>query len=158
MERKESGGKGKEETLYLTGIPGIDNQHRELAMAGNALCERLEKGTLSEEDIILSIESFLQQLKSHFLTEQNLLVMIGFPRIEEHKEDHEKLYALFFKGLTQVKRESIPDMYNFILSSRDSLFTHMSTFDMDYADYTENLIALRKKYNLTALQARVLAE
>jgi hypothetical protein len=34
----------------------------------------------------------------------------------------------------------------------------MAVFDKDYADFTENLIKVKKKFNLTAIQARVLME
>jgi hemerythrin len=84
--------------------------------------------------------------------------MIGFPGIEAHKEDHEKLYALFSKQVTQVKRESIPEMFDLIISNRERLFNHMATFDKDYTDFTENLIKVKKKFKLNALEAQVLVE
>ena len=148
----------KANSVYSTGIPGIDKQHQDLFLMCNALCDRLENETLSVEDSVNSLEGIVKCLKSHFATEQSLLDMIGFSGIKEHKKDHEKLCTRFMKEIKALENKKHVDVHSFIIESRDILFNHVAVLDREYADFTEELISLRKKYKITALKARVLVD
>jgi hemerythrin-like metal-binding protein len=145
-------------TLYSTGISGIDNQHNEIIFMLDALHDHLGKKDLSEEDIIVSMEEILVSLESHFSTELNLLEMIDFSGTKEHKKEHKKLNDRFLRKLKDLKKNEKATAGRFIISFRNTLMDHIANCDRVYVENIENIIALRKKFKITATKARKLVD
>ena len=154
MGRKST---AKLDPKYLTGIPGIDSQHKEIVSMCNTLLKNLEKGN-SPDSAYASVEEIMRELKSHCSTEEYLLDMIGFPRAAQHKAQHKKFFAALNRKLKPLKNSECSKTGNFILTLRENLLAHISDYDKKYAVHIENLMALRKKFSITALKARALIE
>jgi len=144
---------------YATGVPGIDIQHNELFCMCNALQKSLVKMTAPLPDsVYLSVQDIMKHLKSHCFTEESLLEMIGFPKTAEHKIQHKKLFNLFRRQLRALKNKDVSEINSFVSSLRETLINHVSVSDIEFSVHIETLMALRKKFNITALKARVLTE
>jgi hemerythrin-like metal-binding protein len=74
------------------GHPVIDGQHRRLfGLANEAITTLLSKGSKSDEETLLT--QLIEQLQTHFITEETLLARAYDPRLEEHRTEHQALLA-----------------------------------------------------------------
>jgi hemerythrin-like metal-binding protein len=75
-----------------TGHPVIDGQHRRLfGLANEAIDTLLSKGPKADEETLLT--QLIEQLQTHFITEETLLARAFDPRLEEHRAEHKALLA-----------------------------------------------------------------
>lgn len=148
----------KLEPQYITGIPGIDDQHTRLIAMCNSVLDNLEKKDVSFESVSASVQEIVDELKSHFSTEESLMEMIGFPEIAGHKTQHEKLGKLFSEELKNLNKDVNAETSRSVCTMRDSELEHMAVYDIEYAIHIEKIISLRQKFNITALKARTLTK
>ena len=147
----------KKNPVFLTGIPGIDIQHDELFFMCNAQLDALGKKNPDLNAVIISLNDILVFLRSHCSTEESLLKMIDFPKVAEHKTQHRNLCSQFAKGIKELQNSEGSEISRYIRSFMNALRAHISVFDRDYKAHVDKIIALRKKFNISALKARVLA-
>ena len=148
----------KKDSFFITGIPGIDNQHDELIIMCKALQNRIEDKKTSPEFIDLSIQDIMGRFRSHYATEENLMEMIGFPAAQEHKAEHKKIFGKLAKKLKAHQENEKTDLSRFVSSFREEISEHIAVSDRKYAQHIEKLIALKKKFKITALKAQILAK
>jgi hemerythrin len=125
------------DAAYETGDPSIDSQHRELL----AIVDELE---VAEAHLLDSHEAIMQVLGrvmdfalSHFLTEEELMVQVGYPSpafeemIEQHREftSYSRIRVLEFRagGL-----ESVRPLQSFLA---EWLTVHEFGLDKLFADF-----------------------
>ena len=153
----------KQEPLFLTGIPGIDAQHKEWFLLCDSLIDSLEKGTISFDLQYSLIQDLLERMKTHFVTEDNLMEMISFPKSAEHKAAHNDFFTRLAKEADAHKSNESSGNGNsglsgFLRSLLEEIREHIAVFDKELTIHIESLMSLRKKYNITALKAQVLIE
>jgi hemerythrin len=79
-------------TVVYVGIPEIDAEHRQLISHYNALIQALDEG----DDVTafgLSFYSLVFHVREHFSNEEWLMQSLGYPAIDRHKAEHQKLLA-----------------------------------------------------------------
>jgi len=155
MRKKKS---AETESDFLTGIPGIDSQHTELVFMCDSLISRIEKENPTPDFINLSIQEIMGRFKFHFVTEENLMEMIGFPDTAKHKAEHKKIFNKLNKKLKTFKDTRKSGFTRFVRSFKESIRKHIYVYDRAYTAHIEKLMDLKKKYNITALKAQVLTE
>lgn len=70
----------------------IDDQHRRLfGLANEAIDSLLSKGHNSDEEALLM--QLIEQLQTHFITEETMLARALAPGLEEHHAEHQALLA-----------------------------------------------------------------
>ncbi len=69
----------------VSGIPGIDKQHKELVDKINELLDatRSRKG---KEEIVSIFEFLSVYVQEHFEDEERLLLKYNYPKFDEHKK------------------------------------------------------------------------
>ena len=154
--RKDKG--AEKDSHFLTGIPGIDSQHAEILFMCDALKNRIEEENPSPEFMNLSIQEIMHCFKSHTVTEENLLEMIGFPHAAKHKAEHKKIYSKLTKKNEALKKNKKVGVSRFVSSLRETIYNHVNVFDREYTIHIEKLMDLKKKYKITALKAQALTE
>lgn len=141
---------------YKIGIPGIDEQHNEIIFFCNEFLEHQEKGKTPPDFLETSLQQLSECLKAHSSTEMSLMEMIEFPGIDEHKEQNKKVYKHFSGALKAQKKGDNDEMNQCISAFRDAVLEHIAVWDTEYTAHIENLIVLKKKYNISANKAVVL--
>ena len=70
----------------------IDNQHKELFRLINAFYNGIVKqsGKEAMSKVILDLEAYII---THFSTEEEMMARSGYPKLEEHKAEHQKFIA-----------------------------------------------------------------
>jgi len=142
---------------FLTGIPGIDDQHKGIFLIIDTLLDSLKEKSLSSDSVRTTIHEILGNLKSHFSTEEKLMEMVGFSKVKEHKALHKNFLNMLAEELKNHKHADYEKIGHFVHTLRSSVFTHISIFDRDYVDFVEDLLTARKKFNITALKAQAVA-
>jgi len=81
--------------LFVTGNPLVDHQHQALFEAINGFDDALASGAGPQriDELLTFLEGYT---KEHFATEEFLMIRAGFPNLDTHKGEHERL-------LTRVK-------------------------------------------------------
>ena len=141
-----------------TGIPGIDDQHNTLFILCRDLLAALEKNKASTDSSAADLKVIIENLKTHITTEENLLVMIGFPGLEDHKSRHNKLLVQLKELQKSLKTRDVSESSRMFKDFYDDMQTHLSVYDQEYTVHIEKLLSLRKKFNISALTARILVE
>lgn len=113
-------------------IPSIDSQHKRLIKLINQLDESIEEGNAN-----IVINKTLNELtlytQAHFIYEEALFTMHGYPDSENHKLAHEKLFGKveYFK---QKIKENDEDIYSELLEFLNNwLYHHILKEDMGYS-------------------------
>ena len=121
----------------VTGNEMIDGQHRELIEKINKLLDSCENGN-DKRVAITTLDYLAEYREFHFGEEEKLQDTIGYPRIDAHKKEHDKL------------REVVKDLYNMLEEEEgpsnafveqvnknviEWLYGHIKTFDRSVAEY-----------------------
>lgn len=145
--------------IAFTGIPGIDSQHSELIFMLDAFTDNLKKDDPDADFIYNSMDGILSFMKSHFVTEEKLIEMMGFTKITDHKAQHKECIELFLKELKTLNEKDFTKakLIQFIRAFRDTAIVHFSISDGDYVNYMEKLLSGRGKRDSIVSNARAVA-
>lgn len=116
-----------------TGNFEIDSQHQLFV----GIIQRLQTAVVEEADISL-IESLLVELlkyaEFHFCSEENIMIKNNYPRLLEHKQEHERVLAELRNRLFSLKCEFIDfdQLQGFLM---DWFVGHTTKVDKKLADF-----------------------
>lgn len=98
---------------YETNIPILDEQHRSLVGTINSLYYLMNEH--SKANIIGPTLAVLEHYSdTHFLTEEYLMEVTGYPHLKEHKEEHDKFRAKIARlGVKSAKTLDPRDLLTF---------------------------------------------
>ena len=119
-----------------TGVPEIDNQHKEIFNRFDKLFAACSEGRGKEE--VLRLLLFLEDyIKEHFAAEERLQLRHAYPDYAAHKAQHSRFVADVAKLTAAFKDEgitlSLVIMTNKTLTSW--LVQHIAKVDMELARY-----------------------
>jgi len=75
---------------FTIGLPEVDHEHRELIAAINALHARPGLGS-SVAEITGALGDIHSSIAAHFALEERSMAQLGYPALDTHKADHERL-------------------------------------------------------------------
>jgi len=143
---------------FLTGIPGIDAQHKEIFAMLDGFMNSLKKDKLSNDVMRACIQEMFGILRNHFTTEESLMEMISFPKAEEHKAQHRNFVNMLTGELKILENTDNAKLSRFAQSYRHIAHTHITVFDREYVNYLEKIMmASKKKSNITSLDVQAMA-
>lgn len=119
---------------YATGIPLIDNQHRELVNLTNELYKACRGGNAAIGAAFKETMSrMVKYVSFHFSTELKLLEEIGYPDYREHKAEHTKLINDILEAAKDFDggKKFVP--FYFTSTLKDWVFGHIAVSDKKYA-------------------------
>jgi hemerythrin len=130
---------------YSTGIPLIDNQHKELF----SLTNELFKACRDRDDTLKGIfkdtmSRMVEYVRFHFGVEQELLQRINYPEYHEHKKQHDELIRDILDTVKDYGegKKFVPN--HFVRTLREWILSHIALTDKRYATY----ISIQKKNGL----------
>ena len=143
---------------HMIGIQGIDEQHKELLVLLDELLGYLGKEKSSYDCVTASLKKIMENLKSHYATEEKLMEMIGFSGLEEHKIRHEKLYRQIADAAETLEKSKNFNITDTIRIIREADLEHIASCDAEYMAHVDNLMELKQKYNITSVRAQILTK
>lgn len=78
---------------FMSGHALIDDEHRGLFDAANALIAAMTDSTLSADTVLGQLDALVAAVARHFLDEEQVLAAIHYPRLAEHQGLHARLLA-----------------------------------------------------------------
>jgi hemerythrin len=118
---------------YSVGDALLDQDHRRLMEAINALTSAVDAGALDEGGIRARIRALVQSQEEHDGREEAILAALRFPGLTEHRHTHESLEG----RLRTFAREPLDgaardDLLDFL---KDWFIQHVLVQDMHYKTY-----------------------
>ena len=138
---------------YVTGIPGIDSQHKEFFLMLDGFLNSLKSEKLSPEIVRAAIQQIFEHLRSHLFTEESLMEMVDFPKVADHKAQHRNFINLFNEEIKALKDVDNPGIIRFVRSYRHIALTHINVFDREYVEFIENIMSVKKRFSIIDLRA-----
>ncbi len=120
--------------IYETGVPVIDDQHKNLIKLINDLYEAQKKG---QGQLVIGniLDNLVDYTQKHFTAEEQLFENTAYPQIEDHKKEH----AYFTGRINEFKSDQKSG--NIILSLKtidflkDWTINHILGTDKEYTPY-----------------------
>jgi hemerythrin-like metal-binding protein len=113
---------------FETGDPGLDREHRELLRLFNRLVQAARK---PGGDPGRAFADFLQYLAAHFSAEEAWIDQSGYPRAQEHKDDHARLLQQLHeleRKFERAEQTFSPRVLNYLEAL---VFSHVQAGDAD---------------------------
>jgi len=120
---------------YEVGVPLIDNQHRRVVDYINQLHGAVENG--DRREVMDVLDQLVEYTVAHFGFEEAMQEQGQYPRVEEHKEVHQKFTA----NIDQYRQrfENGEDIARKLLEELNAWFiSHIQEEDADYVPYLKN--------------------
>ena len=76
-------------------VPQLDDEHREIVRRSGDLCAALTGGRPKHEINIL-LAGFIDSVRRHFASEEELMRATGYPGYAGHRSEHQRLMAQLF--------------------------------------------------------------
>jgi hemerythrin len=116
------------------GVAKFDDDHRQLVDLINELHDAMShgRGSAALESVL---DRVLDYSRAHFKSEEDLMREHGFPGLEEHAADHQKLLEqteTYREKLTQGGRMMSVEVAEFLV---EWLRTHTRDMDKRYAEF-----------------------
>ncbi|WP_428911485.1 diguanylate cyclase [Niallia sp. Krafla_26] len=118
------------------GHKGIDHQHHELVKQGARLIQ-LSLAKADQNQIINQIDIVLHSIIDHFKDEEQILLGLGYPDVQNHAAIHRELVqkALQLKDSYKNKNKNIESASFFTFIVEDIIIGHMLESDTEYYQY-----------------------
>jgi hemerythrin len=122
------------------GVKRFDADHKRLIKIVNELHLGTQNsdsgGKMDPKEIEKALHRLEKFAKYHCAREVRAMAKTGFPKLKEHKEEHEKLFAMIidmqqrFKGSASVK-----DAEEIMLALHDWMTDHINTVDKEFTHH-----------------------
>ena len=119
---------------FATNIKEIDEQHKILFDNLNKLNESIESDNSVEASAAVLNELYEYTIY-HFNTEEEMLIYKKYPKLTEHKKQHEDFTYRILQFKSEFRRENIIDAKDFLEFLSTWLKNHTTTLDIEYAEY-----------------------
>jgi len=123
---------------FSVNVKKLDEQHKEIFNIGNFVYDLISmKDDIDRYDeIMVALNKLRDYAKYHFETEEKLMLEHGYPKYEEHKEQHDsfiaKINSLDEDAIDEDKKKIGLDLIMFIANWIEQ---HILREDMDYKQF-----------------------
>ena len=135
------------------GIKLIDDQHKELLNLVNEFLSH-SSGNEADEQVYFKsvIDHAVNYIKTHFATEEKIMLATKFPEYDEHKKEHEKFVLTVVKTAKEYDAGKRMVLRNFANFLKEWVLTHVAIVDVKYSHYFKK-IATRKEDGSLSISA-----
>ena len=124
---------------YSVGFEVIDNQHKELVNMINELFESCKKGVaVADKAFLKTTKKAADYAVKHFSDEDKYMVKAGFPKLAEHRKQHDDFITTVLKSINEFEAgKTAPiDLAHFL---KKWLLNHIAISDKQYVPYLAKL-------------------
>ena len=123
-------------SAFSVGIKIIDDQHRELLNLVNDMFNHIsEDKTLEQAYIGKIVQQAVQFVKTHFKTEEAIMVHINFPGYAEHKRAHDAFVQIVVENVKNFENGQTFVLADFTRYLKEWILTHIAIMDKQYFTY-----------------------
>jgi len=126
------------------GVKIIDDQHKGLVDLVNEMFNHVTGNIVQEHDYFNRvIQETVNYVKTHFATEEKLMIATKFPGFPDHKKEHERFILAVVENIKEYEAGGRITLIKFSRFLRDWILSHIAMQDKRYFEYF-NKIATRK--------------
>ena len=122
-----------EESMSV-GDEQLDREHRELVDIVNQIGESITSGTSREHGAL--INQLLNLTRNHFHNEEQELARTGYPEVESHTREHQRLMERIVTLLRNDNRDGISPQL--LVQVREWVIDHFLDHDRSYASFLKD--------------------
>jgi hemerythrin len=128
--------------MQCFGDQRIDADHDLIILRFDELAGLIQTGAADQYSRPELVEQLFEYLTTHFSREERLMVDVGFPELETHREAHRQMQEEFY-GLMSAMLESGPDLRLDVSEIREVFLAHIVTHDEIFAEWLQRQRASR---------------
>ena len=116
------------------GVRAMDDQHGILMDSMNELRMALVRGS---DRLQLSelLDQLMEFTRMHFGSEEELMAQTGFPGLDEHRAEHQRLLRLFRESALGAQQGQEAHMRTLLCSLREGYLAHIEGPDQQYGPW-----------------------
>jgi hemerythrin-like metal-binding protein len=118
---------------YRVGHAELDGQHKKLFELVNHFDDVIQMDLADELGRIM--EDLIAETAAHFKKEEELMLMVGFPKLSEHRKMHEDLLKQIKEVQTKMKAGGHVSTKSVVRFLADWLTNHILREDMELKPY-----------------------
>ena len=122
--------------LYLN-IPEMDADHERLVALTNKISALVEQPEFRQKDFSTELKALKDYTVQHFSREEAYMAKIGYPKLAEHKVQHEKIIAALATLAAEGGTKGAKIALSLRLFTQVWLFEHISGHDGEYAKFAK---------------------
>ncbi|NLX62103.1 MAG: hemerythrin family protein [Tissierellia bacterium] len=123
---------------FSVNIQSIDKQHQEIFKIGNFLFEivSLDDGVDRYDEIVEALNRLMDYAEYHFQYEEELMKTNAYPKLEEHKKQHD-LFIEKIKSIDEIDIDEGQEVIGMDLLTfvANWIENHILRVDMEYKDF-----------------------
>jgi hemerythrin len=116
------------------GVRAMDNQHGILMDSINAVRQALLRGA-GRETISELLDEFIELLRMHFRSEEQLMEQSGFTGLEEHRAEHHRILADILQSAHRLQYGDDMQLRTLLCALHHGFLDHIETMDSKYAPW-----------------------
>jgi len=129
---------------FSCGIRLIDDQHKELIALVNEMFNHVTGNDIQEYNYFNRvIREAIIYVKTHFSTEEKLMLATKFEGYEEHKREHDNFVLKILEKIRDYQAGNRLTLSTFTRFLKDWILSHIALMDKQYFEYFRK-IATRK--------------
>jgi len=130
---------------FACGIRLIDNQHKELVRLVNDMFNHVSGNDYAEYEYFNKIiQEAVLYIKTHFATEEKIMLATNFEGYADHKRKHDSFVLSVASHINDFRYGRRVTLFSFTKFLKDWVLTHIAVMDKQYFDYLKK-IATRKE-------------
>lgn len=118
-----------------TGIEEIDWEHRRLLNIANRLLDAMARGK-GEVAVRPVTRDLSRHAEEHFEHEEKYMLEMGYPRLDEHREEHRKMTEILAGFIAALESDDPPGAVQLNALMSHWLLDHILKLDKDYAAFS----------------------
>jgi hemerythrin len=112
------------------GIKLIDDQHKELVDLINEIYDHVTGNNVQKHHYLNKvIKEAVKNLKSHFATEEKIMLAAKFAGYAEHKKEHDKFVFSIIEKISDYKAGNRDNLSTFAIFLKDWALSHIAFVD-----------------------------
>lgn len=120
--------------LYLN-IPEMDADHERLVTLTNKISAIVEQPEFRQKDFSTELKALKDYTLQHFSREEAYMAKIGYPKLAEHKLQHQKIMEALGTLAAEGSTKGAKIALSLRLFTQVWLFEHISGQDGEYAKF-----------------------
>jgi len=130
---------------FSCGIKLIDEQHKGLVDLVNEMYNHATGNTIQERDYFSRvIQETVSYVKTHFATEEKIMIATKFAGFAEHKKEHDTFILAVVENIRDFESGKRLTLSTFSRFLKEWILSHIALMDKQYFEYFKK-IATRKE-------------
>ena len=135
------------------GVKLIDDQHRGLVELVNEMFNHVTGNFVQEKDYFNRvIQEAVKYVKTHFATEEKIMIATKFKGYAEHKKEHDNFVRAVVENIKEYETGNRLTLSSFTRFLKDWILSHIALMDKQYFEYFKQ-IATRKEDGKLSISA-----